>query len=109
MFVADVVISDYSSLMFGYTHLSKPLVLFTPDIERYNATRGSYFNVDDIAPGAVTKTTEELITAVHLSRDREAWNARYETKRREFIERFLVWDRGDASREILAELGLNNR
>lgn len=106
MFVADVVISDYSSLMFGYMHLRKPLVLFTPDIDHYNATRGSYYNVDEIAPGAVTKTTEQLIEAIRLSADAEAWNDRFEVKRREFIERFLCWEQGDAARKILLELEL---
>jgi CDP-glycerol glycerophosphotransferase len=106
MFVADAVISDYSSLMYGYTHLHKPLVLFTPDIDHYNSTRGSYLNVDEVAPGAVAKTTGQVVDAIQLSRDRGAWNERYGAKRCEFIERFLVWDRGDASRRILAELGL---
>ncbi|QIK63020.1 glycosyltransferase [Leucobacter viscericola] len=106
MFVADIVISDYSSLMFGYTHLRKPLVLFTPDIDHYNATRGSYYNVDEIAPGAVTKTTEQVIEAIQLSSDVASWNEQYDVKRNDFIERFLVWDRGDAARKILTELGL---
>ncbi|QIK63021.1 glycosyltransferase [Leucobacter viscericola] len=106
MSVSDVVISDYSSLMFGYTHLRKPLVLFTPDIEYYNATRGSYFNVDEVAPGAVAKTTTELIDAIRLSSDRASWIERYDAKRRNFVERFLCWEQGDASRKILEELGL---
>ncbi|QIM19300.1 glycosyltransferase [Leucobacter coleopterorum] len=106
MFVADVVISDYSSLMFGYTHLRKPLVLFTPDIDHYNATRGSYYNVDEIAPGAVTKTTEQVIEAIRLSSDADSWNERFDVKRNVFTERFLEWDRGDASRKVLAALGL---
>ncbi|QIM19299.1 glycosyltransferase [Leucobacter coleopterorum] len=106
--VSDVVVSDYSSLMFGYTHLRKPLVLFTPDIEHYNATRGSYFNVDEVAPGAVAKTTEELIEAIRLSSDLESWHNRYEPKRQEFVERFLLWEQGEASRKILEQLGLAN-
>ncbi|MFD5601029.1 CDP-glycerol glycerophosphotransferase family protein [Leucobacter sp. NPDC058333] len=106
MEIADVVVSDYSSLMFGYMHLQKPLVLFTPDIGHYEASRGSYFNVDDVAPGAVAKDTEELADALRLAESIEAWNVRYATARSVFIDRFLEWERGGASRRILADIGL---
>ena len=106
MMVADAVVSDYSSLMFGYMHLEKPLVLFTPDIEHYDSTRGSYVNVDEIAPGAVAKDTEQLAEALRLSESPEAWKARYAGARQMFVSRFLAWEQGNSSHRILAELGI---
>lgn len=106
MQVADVVISDYSSLMFSYTHLDKPLILFTPDIEFYNSSRGSYYNIDEIAPGAVAKSTADVVDALRLAEDPNAWQLAYGANISAFRKHFLQWEQGNAARKILTELGL---
>lgn len=42
--VADVLITDYSSVMFDYLLYKKPLVLFSPDLAEYEAKRGFYLD-----------------------------------------------------------------
>lgn len=43
--LADVLITDYSSIMFDYALLDRPLVHFAPDLDAYTADRGTYFDL----------------------------------------------------------------
>lgn len=38
--IIDILITDYSSVIFDYILLSKPLILFVPDYEEYKQKRG---------------------------------------------------------------------
>jgi len=59
---ADVVITDYSSLMFDITAVDTPLVLFTPDLEHYRRElRGFYFDLLAEAPAPVARTRDEVL------------------------------------------------
>ena len=49
LLAADMMISDYSSIIFDYCILSRPILIFAPDREIYLKNRGgSYFNYNDI-------------------------------------------------------------
>ncbi len=61
--VADLLITDYSSVMFDYLLYRKPIVLFAPDLERYEAERGFYIDYHEL-PYPVTQTADELERAV---------------------------------------------
>ncbi len=61
---ADICISDYSSLVFEYSLFERPLVFFAYDIDEYNDWRGFYYNYDELTPGPVYKTNEEIINYI---------------------------------------------
>lgn len=61
MAVADVCISDYSSLVFEYALFERPLLFFVFDLEEYIDERGLYYNFDEITPGPLCRTNEEMI------------------------------------------------
>ena len=61
--VADVLITDYSSILFDYLLYRKPAVLFAPDLEQYVTNRGFYLDYRSI-PYPLTQTVEELTAAV---------------------------------------------
>jgi CDP-ribitol ribitolphosphotransferase len=42
--VADVLITDYSSVLFDYLIYEKPVILFAPDLEEYESDRGFYID-----------------------------------------------------------------
>lgn len=42
---ADVLITDYSSIMFDFALISKPIFLYVPDYEKYSDERGLYFDL----------------------------------------------------------------
>ena len=56
--VTDVLISDYSSLIFEYLLFDRPLVLYVPDLEEYRKKRGFYLDFDSIPAGIVTEKTD---------------------------------------------------
>lgn len=59
--VADICITDYSSIGFEYALLERPLIFFAFDLDEYLDQRGMYWDYDDITPGPVCKTTEEMV------------------------------------------------
>lgn len=62
--VADVMITDYSSTMFDFSVTGKPMIFFAPDIELYSGSlRGTYFDLQESAPGPVVGTTQEVLQA----------------------------------------------
>ncbi|MFE9824142.1 CDP-glycerol glycerophosphotransferase family protein [Streptomyces sp. NPDC005791] len=96
--LTDVLVTDYSSIMFDYALLDRPIVLFAPDLDAYAAERGSYFDLRDKAPGPVTETEEELFAV--LARLKTA-DTGYQEQRASFAAEFGGYDRGDAARTVV--------
>lgn len=59
--IADICITDYSSIAFEYAIMERPLIFFAYDLEDYIDERGLYYDYDEITPGPVCKTNEEMI------------------------------------------------
>ena len=66
---ADVLISDYSSVIFEYSLLSRPMIFFAYDLEEYDATRSFYNKYEDFVPGPIVRDTEGIIGCVKACRD----------------------------------------
>ncbi len=64
MCAADMVITDYSSLIFEYALLLRPMIFFAYDLEQYDRERSFYFNYKDFIPGQAVCDTEELYLAI---------------------------------------------
>lgn len=64
---ADVLVTDYSSIMFDYLLYRKPIVLFAPDLKQYEEKRGFYIDYRSV-PYPVAETRDALVTAVEESR-----------------------------------------
>lgn len=61
MKMADILISDYSSLVLDYAILNKPIVLFQYDYEEYMQHRGVYFDFADyLVPTQIVKNEQSL-------------------------------------------------
>lgn len=60
MLVSDLLITDYSSVIFEYSLLDRPMVFFAPDHEAYEAERGFYFDYATGVPGPVFTTSEQV-------------------------------------------------
>lgn len=58
---ADVCISDYSSLVFEYSLFGRPMAFFAYDLDEYKDWRNFYYDYDELTPGPVLATNEELI------------------------------------------------
>lgn len=62
--VSDLCISDYSSLVFEYSLFERPILFFAYDLEDYIDWRGFYYDYEELTPGPVVRTTEEIITCI---------------------------------------------
>ena len=58
MLVSDMLITDYSSVIFEYALLNKPIAFFCYDLEKYN--RGFYLSYPEDLPGEVYMNQGEL-------------------------------------------------
>ncbi len=101
MLVADVLVTDYSSVMFDFANTGKPMVFFTYDYEDYvRDERGTYLDLPDIAPGPLVETTEALVEALRaVDDDVEKYAERYA----EFRERFCSYETGRAAESVVEE------
>jgi len=62
---SDALVTDYSSVMFDYAHLKRPMLFFAYDLEKYrDQLRGFYFDFEHDAPGPLLRTEEELFSAI---------------------------------------------
>jgi teichoic acid ribitol-phosphate primase len=62
MLVSDVLVTDYSSAIFEFSILGRPMAFLAPDHDDYLDERGFYFEYRKGVPGPVFETTEELAT-----------------------------------------------
>jgi CDP-glycerol glycerophosphotransferase len=98
---ADILVTDYSSLMFDFALTGKPMVFYAYDLERYSSTvRGFYFDLFPEAPGPVVTDPEAL--AVALLEQEGDRHPRYD----EFRATYGHLEDGHATDRVLEQLGL---
>jgi CDP-glycerol glycerophosphotransferase len=95
---SDVLITDYSSVMFDFAVLDRPIVVFAPDWQAYQLLRGVYFDLMAEPPGAVATTYPELLdifrTGAYADEDAA-------TARRHFRARFCDFEDGNAAERVV--------
>ncbi|MFJ4541617.1 CDP-glycerol glycerophosphotransferase family protein [Streptomyces tibetensis] len=100
---ADVLVTDYSSIMFDYANLDRPIVIHADDWETYRTTRGVYFDLMDQAPGPVARTQQELTEIL----TGDAWRDESAAKTRAvFRRRFCEYDDGRAAERVVRRVFL---
>ncbi|HUD40203.1 MAG TPA: bifunctional glycosyltransferase family 2 protein/CDP-glycerol:glycerophosphate glycerophosphotransferase [Streptosporangiaceae bacterium] len=93
--ITDVLITDYSSVMFDFAPTGRPMLFFTYDLEQYrDQLRGFYFDFEAEAPGPLLATSDEVIAALA---DLDQVAARYLSAREAFVARYCPLDDGKAS------------
>ncbi|MFF7351916.1 MULTISPECIES: bifunctional glycosyltransferase/CDP-glycerol:glycerophosphate glycerophosphotransferase [Streptomyces] len=95
---SDALLTDYSSIMFDYANLDRPIVVHTEDWEAYAAARGTYFDLRAFPPGAVARSEDELIDIFATGHWRGSRSAQL---RAAFRERFCPYDDGRAAERIV--------
>lgn len=100
LLAADVVVTDYSSIMFDLAATTTPVILFTPDLDRYaDELRGFYFDVTTDAPGPVVASRDALLDAIDASS-----SAALTPQRVSWRERFTPLDDGRAGERVVARI-----
>lgn len=70
--VVDLLITDYSSIIYEYSLLERPMLFFAYDKDVYSATRGFHRDYVETAPGKVCVTFDALLEALR-NQDYEQW------------------------------------
>ncbi|MEU6575963.1 CDP-glycerol glycerophosphotransferase family protein [Streptomyces sp. NPDC046805] len=100
---ADALVTDYSSIMFDYAGLDRPIVVYADDWETYATTRGVYFDLMTEAPGQVARTQEDLAEIFTSG----AWRDESAAKTRAaFRRRFCDYDDGRAAERVVRRVFL---
>jgi len=94
---SDVLVTDYSSALFDYAVLDRPMVYFMYDLESYrDEVRGLYIDPAEL-PGPVVTTEAELTHALLTLRERTPQEA---AARADFRAEYCTWDDGHASERV---------
>lgn len=93
LFISDVIITDYSSLIFEASLLKTPMLFYVFDLQEYIKERDFYFDLRLNSPGKLVYSQEELISAI-LNKD-------FETERMEaFANMFFDHFDGKSSERV---------
>ena len=96
---ADVLITDYSSVMFDFAITGKPMLFFTYDLEFYrDEMRGFYFDFEEQAPGPLCRTTEEVIAVLA---DRDGALEDYAGRYAAFADEYCSLEDGRAAERVV--------
>lgn len=95
--VADILISDYSSIYFDFLITDRPIVFYVPDEQEYEEYRGLYFKAEKL-PGAVCRTVEQVSDAILAEKN---YREEYGPIHDKFKEWACSYDDGAVSKRIL--------
>lgn len=68
LFITDILITDYSSVIFEYGLLNRRTIFFVPDLEEYMESRDFFYPFEKYTYGTVTRNMKELIKALESSK-----------------------------------------
>jgi CDP-ribitol ribitolphosphotransferase len=64
LFAVDLLITDYSSIVYEFSTLGRPMLFYAYDLDEYVAGRDFYEPYEDFVPGRIVRTFAELIDAI---------------------------------------------
>lgn len=99
LLVADVLVTDFSPLMFDYALLDRPMLFFAPDFDE--RVRGTYPDLAGRWPGPVLRDDDAVIAAL---RELPVPAGTTDGTHRDFVDRFAEYDTGTAAKAIVDRL-----
>jgi CDP-glycerol glycerophosphotransferase len=100
---ADVLISDYSSIILDFLIMDRPMILYAYDYDEYkNEDSGLYYEIDEYAPGAIAYSFEEVckeLTQLLINNEDH-----YKEKRATVKKLLATYDDGHSSERIVKEV-----
>ncbi len=96
---SDLMITDYSSTMFDYGVLRRPILFYMYDLEQYrDRLRGFYFDLNEL-PGTILTRQDQLAPAI-LNTKNFVWTDEWEA----FRQRFAPLEDGKAADRVIQAL-----
>lgn len=102
LLITDVLITDYSSIMFDFANTKRPMLFYTYDLEQYrDDIRGFYMNFEKEAPGPLLFNTDEVIDKlIKLDEVKASYKEKYAT----FYQKYCSLEDGKASERVVNEI-----
>ena len=100
-FVTDILITDYSSIMYDFLLLNKKIVFYIPDYKKYSLERGMYIDYKVEFKFPITYNAEEIINSIKNYKISNDLIAKYKKK-------FTNMNDGNVSLRLLRYLENNN-
>ena len=96
--ISDILITDYSSVMFDYAILDRPIILFAYDLEEYrDKLRGMYIDIEENKPGPILFTSKEVEDAIVNLKETETLYKKYRDK---FRDKFNQYECENSSEKL---------
>ncbi|WP_433416059.1 CDP-glycerol glycerophosphotransferase family protein [Microtetraspora malaysiensis] len=98
LLIADVLVTDYSSSMFDFVASGRPVVLFTPDLDRYRGAREIYLDLESQRPGPRLATSPEVVEVLHTI---DSVHARLADRYASFVRTYAPNENGKAAARLV--------
>ena len=96
--ISDILITDYSSVVFDFAHSKKPILFYVPDIEAYLAENLLFKEIQADLPGPQLINAEDLIDSIkNIGEISEDYKEKYDI----FFNKYCSIGHGTASEEII--------
>ena len=103
LIIADILITDYSSVFYDYLLTMRPIIFFAEDLERYTEVRDFYYDYETFVPGPIVKSGDELID---LLKNLDQWESKFKAKRKLMRDQFNKYHDGRSTERIIELLQL---
>lgn len=98
--ISDMMITDYSSVMFDYANLNRPMLFYCYDLDHYrDELRGFYIDFEAEAPGPVVEAEKDFYQQLDIYTEKNQYPG-YEKRFKDFQAKFIEWDDGKASEKV---------
>ncbi len=95
LMAADILITDYSSIIFEYCLMKRPMIFYAYDYEEFSDQgRGFYYDYETFVPGPVAHSCREVLDII---RDQGFQQSKVE----EFINNHYLYTDGNATERLL--------
>lgn len=106
--ISDMMITDYSSVMFDYAILERPMMFYPYDIEHYQEElRGFYFDYNEV-PGPIAKNEESFYLVLKEFTVNDYF-LKYNKKLALFSQKFKQWEDGKSASRVLSKVLLERK
>lgn len=85
MLISDVLITDYSSIVFEYALLNRPIIFYPYDYDKYVEERGGFYIDYNTLPGSICHNSEDIKEAL---KDINSYNLKYKNNIKSFNKEF---------------------
>ncbi|AMV62047.1 CDP-glycerol:poly(glycerophosphate) glycerophosphotransferase [Pediococcus damnosus] len=103
--ISDLLITDYSSVMFDYANLHRPILFFPYDLKHYAGDlRGFYFDYLSQCPGPIVTQKDQFYEQLTIFSANKGF-PNYQEQINKFDANFLTWENGTAAKQVIESIG----